>query len=166
MEAAVFVLFVVYAARVLTSSARAAHSRSSFKSRIPERHSGDAGAIPADRSIFFFPHPYTRRAPACAAKPPKLCELGAAPRRRATFSQLRGRQVERRRPHKPFIRGFDSRPRYPFSPGPLDHSGGHPPRKRESTVQSRGGPPFPKHNQGADLSIAAGAQTFSGLVAV
>lgn len=25
--------------------------------------------------------------------------------------------------------------------GPLDHSGGHPPRKRESTVQSRGGPP-------------------------
>ena len=26
--------------------------------------------------------------------------------------------------------------------GPLDHSGGHSPRKRESTVQSRGGPLF------------------------
>jgi len=27
--------------------------------------------------------------------------------------------------------------------GPLDHSEGHSPRKRESTVQSRGGPPIP-----------------------
>ena len=59
-----------------------------------------------------------------------------------SFQSMRGRQVERQRPHKPFTRGFDSRPRYQFSPGPLDHSGGHPPRKRESTVQSRGGPPF------------------------
>lgn len=29
-----------------------------------------------------------------------------------------------------------------FFPGPLDHSAGHPPCKRKSTVQSRGGPPF------------------------
>jgi hypothetical protein len=29
-----------------------------------------------------------------------------------------------------------------FQNGPLDHSGGHPPCKRESTVQSRGGPLF------------------------
>ena len=54
----------------------------------------------------------------------------------------RGSQVGRQRPHKPSTSGFDSRPRHQFSFGPLDHSGGHSPRKRESTVQSRGGPPF------------------------
>ena len=53
----------------------------------------------------------------------------------------RGSQVGRQRPHKPSMSGFDSRPRHQFH-GPLDHSGGHSPRKRESTVQSRGGPPF------------------------
>src|SRR4029450_9727007 len=58
------------------------------------------------------------------------------------FCKLRGSQVGRQRPHKPFTSGFDSRPRHQFSFGPLDHSGGHSPRKRESTVQSRGGPPF------------------------
>ena len=79
------------------------------------------------------------------------------------FFKVRGRQEVRQRPHKPPIRRFDcvarvrlpskrgaqlagrwqrqSGPRYQF-PGPLDHSGGHSPRKRESTVQSRGGPPF------------------------
>ena len=41
--------FVVCGAGVTT---RAAHSRSSSKSKIPERHSGDAGASPADRSNF------------------------------------------------------------------------------------------------------------------
>ena len=53
----------------------------------------------------------------------------------------RGSQVGRQRPHKPSMSGFDSRPRHQ-SHGPLDHSGGHSPRKRESTVQSRGGPLF------------------------
>ena len=47
-----FVLFVVSGAGALVA-ARAAHSRSSSKSKIPERHSGDAGAIPADRSTVF-----------------------------------------------------------------------------------------------------------------
>ena len=42
--------FVVCGAGVTT---RAAHSRSSFKSRMPECQSGDAGASPADRSTFF-----------------------------------------------------------------------------------------------------------------
>ena len=120
-----FVLFVVYAARVSIRDTRAAHSaqsidradfpslfsRPSSSSRIPERHSGDAGANPADRTIS---HIHTRRAPARAAWSPKPRSLGAAPRRRATLIQLRGRQVERQRPHKPFIRGFDSRPRYQF----------------------------------------------------
>jgi len=32
--------------------------------------------------------------------------------------------------------------------GLLDHSGGRPLRKRESTVQSRGGPPFQNDNVG------------------
>ena len=58
------------------------------------------------------------------------------------FFKSRGSQVGRQRPHKPSMSGFDSRPRHQFSFGPLDHSGGHSPRKRESTVQSRGGPPF------------------------
>ena len=82
-----------------------------------------------------------RRAPACAAWSPKPRGLGAAPGRRAIFSQSRGSQVGRQRPHKPSMSGFDSRPRHQFH-GPLDHSGGHSPRKRKSTVQSRGGPPF------------------------
>ena len=68
---------------------RAAHLRSSSKSKMPERHSGDAGASPADRTIFRNPFIETqqrvRRAPACAAESPKLRGLGAAPRRRATF---------------------------------------------------------------------------------
>ena len=42
--------FVVCGAGVKT---RAAHSRSSFKSRMPECQSGDAGASPAERTIFF-----------------------------------------------------------------------------------------------------------------
>src|SRR5436190_18043866 len=42
--------FVVCGAGV---TARAAHLRSSSKSRMPECQSGDAGAIPADRTIFF-----------------------------------------------------------------------------------------------------------------
>ena len=107
------------------------------RAKIPERHSGDAGASPADRPTFKYT---TRRAPACAARSPKPCGLGAAPRRRATF-KLRGRQEARQRPHKPSRAGSIPAPATTFS-GPLDHSGGHSPRKRESTVQSRGGPPF------------------------
>jgi hypothetical protein len=134
--------------------------RSSSKSKIPERHSGDAGASPADRSNF--PIFTTQRAPACAVRSPKPDGLGAAPRRCATVKS-RGSQTGRQRPHKPSMSGFDcqrppalpcglcwrtgylaplgSRPRHQFH-GPLDHSGGHSPRTRESTVQSRGGPPF------------------------
>ena len=41
--------FVVCGAGV---TARAAHSRSSFKSRMPECQSGDAGASPAERTNF------------------------------------------------------------------------------------------------------------------
>ena len=44
--------FVVCGAGVTT---RAAHLRSSSKSRMPECQSGDAGAIPADRTIFQIP---------------------------------------------------------------------------------------------------------------
>ena len=45
--------FVVSGAGLTT---RAAHSRSSSKSRMPECQSGDAGAIPADRTIFKYTH--------------------------------------------------------------------------------------------------------------
>ena len=44
--------FVVSGAGVTT---RAAHLRSSSKSRMPECQSGDAGAIPAGRTIFKYP---------------------------------------------------------------------------------------------------------------
>jgi hypothetical protein len=50
LRAAVFVLFCQRAARA--TSARAAIMRSSSKSRMPECQSGDAGASPADRTIF------------------------------------------------------------------------------------------------------------------
>jgi hypothetical protein len=103
-------------------------------------------SAPADRTIFQI----TRRAPACAAEtrrdsapsgrsrsrleavpqPPKLSGPGAAPGRRATFTHRGGARWEgsgliSRQPS-----GFDSRPRHKIS-GPLDHSGGHPPRTRE-----------------------------------
>ena len=74
--------FVVSAARVHTVTFRAASLRSSFKSRMPECQSGDAGAIPADRTNF----QNTQAGANCAAKSPKLCLLGAAPRRRANFN--------------------------------------------------------------------------------
>ena len=92
--AAVFVLFC--------RKRRGCHNprrilRSSFKRRMPECQSGDAGAIPADRTIFKYPHQITqcvRRAPACAAESPKLCGLGAAPRRRAISSNRGGARWE------------------------------------------------------------------------
>ena len=67
--------------RTIGVSLRRSPLRSSFKSRMPGCQPGDAGAIPADRTNFF-----TWRAPACASKSPKLCLLGAAPRRRANSS--------------------------------------------------------------------------------
>ena len=113
-------------------------SRLSFKRRMPECQSGDVGAIPTDRTNFS----KTRRAPARAAESPKLCQLGAAPRRRANFNcgeaKWEGSGLISR-----LRAGSIPAPANHF-PGLLDHSGGHPPCKRESTVQSRGGPPFSK----------------------
>ena len=118
---------------------RAAHLRSSSKSRMPECQSGDAGAIPADRTIFKYPQHGGRQ----LAQQSLQNSAGSGQHRDAVpLFKSRGSQVGRQRPHKPPTSGFDSRPRHQFSFGPLDHSGGHSPRKRESTVQSRGGPPF------------------------
>ncbi len=50
--AAVFVLFCRKWRRVLNQGSAPLHSRSSFKSRMPECQSGDAGANPADRTNF------------------------------------------------------------------------------------------------------------------
>jgi hypothetical protein len=44
--------FVVWRRGCAQVATRVAHLRSSSNSRMPERHSGDAGATPADRSIF------------------------------------------------------------------------------------------------------------------
>ena len=125
----------------------AAQLRSSFKSRMPECQSGDAGAIPADRTNF--QHTAGAR---CAAESPKLCLLGAAPRRRANF-RMRGGQMGRQRPHKPLIERVRFPPPLNYSTGLLDHSGGRPLCKRESTVQSRGGPPFSKSNPGVGSRV-------------
>ena len=54
--AAVFVLYCREWRRVLNQCSAPLHSRSSFKSRMPECQSGDAGAIPADRTIFLETH--------------------------------------------------------------------------------------------------------------
>jgi hypothetical protein len=124
-------------------AARAAHLRSSFKSRTPECQSGDAGAIPAGRTNFQKP---TEPHNVCGGR--QLAQFGLQNRTGSgqhrdavPLFKSRGSQVGRQRPHKPSTSGFDSRPRHQFH-GPLDHSGGHSPRKRESTVQSRGGPLF------------------------
>ena len=137
-----FVLFVVCGAGVTT---RAAHLRSSSKSRIPECQSGDAGAIPADRTNFQIPTIKSHNV--CGGR--QLAQLGlqnlagsGQHRDAVPLFKSRGSQVGRQRPHKPSMSGFDSRPPPPVFYGPLDHSGGHSPRKRESTVQSRGGPLF------------------------
>ena len=53
----------------------------------PGRQSGDAGAIPADRTNFQGTR-CVQRAPACAVRSPKPVGLGAAPGRRAISSGL------------------------------------------------------------------------------
>jgi hypothetical protein len=125
--------FVVCGAGVTT---RAAHSRSSFKSRMPECQSGDAGASPAERTIFFNTAGASLRSrvsktPRARGSTETLCRFssrgGARWEGSGLISRLRAGSIP-----APANSLF----------GPLDHSGGHSPRKRESTVQSRGGPPF------------------------
>src|SRR5437870_5474763 len=76
LEAEVFVLFCQMA-RLDKFGLRLL--RSSFKSRIPECQSGDAGANPAGRTNF------QTAGVSCAVWSPKPGGLGAAPRRRAIF---------------------------------------------------------------------------------
>ena len=131
-------------------TARAAQLWSSFKSRMPECQSGDAGASPADRTNFQIPTIETHNV--CGGRQLAQQSLqnsacSGQHRDAVPLFQSRGSQVGRQRPHKPSMSGFDSRPRHQFH-GPLDHSGGHPLRKRESTVRSRGGPPFSNIGEG------------------
>ena len=77
--------FVVCGAGVTT---RAAHLRSSSKSRMPECQSGDAGAIPADRTNFRYPqskHTTCAAGASLRSLVSKTLRARAAPRRRATF---------------------------------------------------------------------------------
>ena len=102
--------FVVCGAGALVA-ARAAHLRSSSKSKIPERHSGDAGASPADRSNFQYPQHSGRQ----LAQQSLQNSAGSGQHRDAVpLFQSRGSQVGRQRPHKPSMSGFDSRPRHQF----------------------------------------------------
>ena len=103
--------FVVCGAGVC---ARAAHLRSSSKSRTPECQSGDAGASPADRTNFQNPQHGGRQ----------LAQLGlqnlagsGQHRDAVPLFKSRGSQVGRQRPHKPSMSGFDSRPRHQVSTG-------------------------------------------------
>ena len=105
--------FVVCGAGALVA-ARAAHSRSSFKSRMPECQSGDAGASPADRTIFQI---LTQRDGGRQLAQQSLQNLAGSGQHRdaVPLFKSRGSQVGRQRPHKPSMSGFDSRPRYQFS---------------------------------------------------
>ena len=96
------------------NAARAAHSRSSFKSRTPECQSGDAGAIPAGRTNFQKPTIKTHNV--CGVRQLAQQSLqnsaGSGQHRDAVpLFKSRGSQVGRQRPHKPSMSGFDSRPR-------------------------------------------------------
>ncbi len=98
--------------------------RSSSKSRMPECQSGDAGAIPADRTIFQIPTIKSHNV--CGGR--QLAQLGlqnlagsGQHRDAVPLFQSRGSQVGRQRPHKSSMSGFDSRPRHQVH-GPLDHS--------------------------------------------
>ena len=95
-------------------------SRSSFKSRMPECQSGDAGASPADRTNFQIPIIETHNV--CGGRQLAQQSLqnsaGSGQHRDAVpLFQSRGSQVGRQRPHKPSMSGFDSRPRHQFSLG-------------------------------------------------
>src|SRR5437867_1009881 len=68
-------------------------------------------------------------------------DAGANPAGRTIFLQHGGRQLAQQSLQNSAGSG-QHRDAVPLSKGPLDHSGGHPPCKRESTVQSRGGPPY------------------------
>ncbi len=96
-------------------AARAAHLRSSFKSRTPECQSGDAGATPADRTNFQKPTIKTHNV--CGVRQLAQQSLqnsaGSGQHRDAVpLFKSRGSQVGRQRPHKPLTSGFDSRPRH------------------------------------------------------
>ena len=133
--------FVVSGAGALVAT-RAAHSRSSSKSKMPERHSGDAGASPADRSNFRNLQHSGRQ----------LAQLGlqnlagsGQHRDAVPLFKLRGSQVGRQRPHKPSMSGFDSRPRYQFSWAArsfrrslASQAGEHGAKPWRSTISNRG----------------------------
>ena len=99
------------------SCTRAAHSRPSSRSRIPERHSGDAGATPADRSNFqntqlqYTPHGGRQLAQlglqnlACSGQHRDAVPLSL---------QSRGRQVGRPRSHTPLRAGSTPAPAIHF----------------------------------------------------
>ena len=95
-------------------------SRSSFKSRMPECQSGDAGATPADRTIHTIQYAAGASMRSRASKTLRVRGSTGTPCHCVSSSnQLRGSQVGRQRPHKPPKSGFDSRPRDhpPFSKG-------------------------------------------------
>ena len=132
--------------------------RSSSKSRMPECQSGDAGANPADRTIF----PIDTAGASCAARSPKPRGSGATPERRAIFivtrvrgprvgqraRKLRGRLMARHRFHKPFIAGSIPAPATillfwaarSFRRSPASHAGEHGAKPWRSIIF-----PLPRH---------------------
>lgn len=133
--AAVFVLFVVCGAGVTTRAALCGH-----RPRAGCLNANQAMPVQFRLTAPFFRYPQHGGRQLAQQSLQNLAGSGQH-RDAVPLFKSRGSQVGRQRPHKPSMSGFDSRPRHQFH-GPLDHSGGHSPRKRESTVQSRGGPPF------------------------
>ena len=122
--------------------------RSSSKSRMPECQSGDAGAIPADRTIFQIPTIKSHNV--CGGRQLAQQSLqnsaGSGQHRDAVpLFKSRGSQVGRQRPHKPSMSGFDSRPRYQFSWAArsfrrslASQAGEHGAKPWRSTISNRG----------------------------
>ena len=126
--------FVVSGAGVTTRAASCGH-----RSREGCLSANQAMPVQVRLTAPIFRYPQSNHT-TCAAGASLRSRVSKTPRVRGS-TETPCHFSNRQRPHKPSMSGFDSRPRHQFH-GPLDHSGGHSPRKRESTVQSRGGPPF------------------------
>ena len=135
-EAAVFVLFVVGGVGCAQFAAPAATSRSSSKSRMPGCQPGDAGAIPADRTLF---PDHT----ACASLRSRASKTQRARGSTGTpchFCRSRGSQMGRPRPHKPatervrFPPPPDFRAARSFRRSPAPQAGEHGAKPWRSTI--------------------------------
>ena len=129
--AAVFVLFVV-------SGAGARRSQPAPLIRV---HRSRAGCLSANQAMpvqvrLSAPFSFNTAGASLRSSVSKTLRARGSTETLCHFSKLRESQVGRQRPHKPSMSGSIPAPATNF-PGPLDHSGGHSPRKRERHARKR-----------------------------